>query len=221
MLKDKRAAIFDLDGTLVDSMGIWGDIDIEYLGKHNLEVPEDLQKAVEGLAFTEVAEYFKSRFSLSDSVEDIKADWNRMAMDKYRFQVPLKPGARSFLDYLKEHGFRLGVASSNSIELVTAALDAHGIRDLFSCILTCCDVKYGKPKPDVYLEVAKRLDVKPFECIVFEDIPVGIMAGNAAKMHTCAVYDDYSAVYEQEKRRLADYYIHSYDEILNGTYEEL
>lgn len=221
MLKDKKAAIFDLDGTLVDSMGIWGDIDIAYLGKHGLEVPEDLQKSVEGLAFTEVALYFKERFALSDSVEEIKAEWNCMAMDKYRFDVPLKPGVRNFLEYLKQHDFSLGVASSNSIELVTAALDAHEIREYFSCVLTCCDVKKGKPEPDVYLEVAGRLHAAPSECIVFEDIPVGIMAGNAAKMSTCAVYDDYSIIYESEKRRLADYYIHSYDEIINGTYEEL
>lgn len=221
MLNNKKTAIFDLDGTLVDSMSIWGEIDIAYLAKYKLEVPDDLQKSVEGLAFTEVAEYFKDRFALCDSVEKIKTEWNCMAMDKYRFDVPLKPGVMNFLNYLKQNEFSLGVASSNSIELVTAALEAHKIRDFFSCVLTCCDVKKGKPEPDVYLEVAKRLHTEPSDCIVFEDIPAGIMAGNAAMMSTCAVYDDYSSVYEREKRQLADYYIHSYDDILNGTYEEL
>lgn len=221
MLKNKRAAIFDLDGTLVDSMGLWKGIDIEYLGKRKLTVPDDLQRAVEGLAFTEVAIYFKERFHLSDSIEQIKAEWNAMAEEKYRYETPLKEGTAEFLQFLKDQGFLMGVASSNSEQLVRAALDSHGILPYFSTILTCGEVEKGKPEPDVYLEVAKRLGVSPSECIVFEDIPVGIMAGKNAGMSTCAVYDDYSVCYDAEKHRLADYYIHSYIEILNGTFEVL
>ncbi|MDO5389549.1 MAG: HAD family phosphatase [Eubacteriales bacterium] len=221
MLKDKKAAIFDLDGTLVDSMGIWKDIDVEYLGKLHLEVPEDLQQDIEGLSFSEVAVYFKKRFGLKESVDFIKNEWNRMAMDKYLYEVPAKDGAVEFVRYLYEHGFKLGVASSNSVQLVDAALRAHGIRSFFSAVLTCCEVKKGKPEPDVYLEVARRLQVEPKDCVVFEDIPVGIMAGKAAGMVTCAVEDSYSAPYRQEKRKLADYYIDSYQDIFNGTFEEL
>lgn len=221
MLKDKKAVIFDLDGTLVDSMGIWKDIDVEYLGKLHLEVPEDLQQEIEGLSFSEVAVYFKKRFGLLEALDSIKEEWNRMAMDKYLYEVPAKDGAVEFVQYLHEQGFKLGVAYSNSIQLVNAALEAHGIRQLFSVVLTCCEVEKGKPEPDVYLEVARRLQIDPKDCIVFEDIPVGIMAGNAAGMTTCAVEDSYSIPYRQEKRRLADYYIDSYQDILNGTFEEL
>lgn len=88
-------------------------------------------------------------------------------------------------------------------------------------MLTCCEVQKGKPEPDVYLEVARRLGVHPEECLVFEDIPAGILAGKAAHMTACAVYDDYSVRYDEEKRSLADYYIHSYDEVLDGTFEVL
>lgn len=221
MLKDKKAVIFDLDGTLVDSMGIWKAIDVEYLGKLHLEVPEDLQQDIEGLSFSEVAVYFKKRFQLEASVEFIKSEWNRMAMDKYLYEVPAKDGAVEFVQYLYKQGFKLGIASSNSIQLVHAALDAHSIRPFFSVILTCCEVKKGKPEPDVYLEVAARMQVEPKDCVVFEDIPVGIMAGKAAGMTTCAVEDAYSAPYRQEKRNLADYYIHSYRDMLTGTFEEL
>lgn len=221
MLTNKTTAIFDLDGTLVDSMSLWGEIDIEYLNKYNLQVPRGLQSEVEGMAFTQVAEYFKERFSLEDSVEEIKAEWNAMAMDKYLREVDLKPGVKPFLNYLDSQGIRMGVASSNSIELVEAALQTHHIRDYFSCILTCCQVSRGKPAPDVYLEVARRLHSQPEDCIVFEDIPQGIMAGKSARMSTCAVYDRYSIQYDSRKRELADYYIHSYEDILTGTYEEL
>ena len=221
MLNDKKAAIFDLDGTLVDSMGIWKEIDVEYLGKLHLEVPGDLQQDIEGLSFSEVAVYFKKRFGLKESVDFIKNEWNQMAMDKYLHEVPAKEGAVEFVHYLQEEGFKLGVASSNSIQLVNAALEAHGIRSCFSAVLTCCEVKKGKPEPDVYLEVARRLQVEPKDCIVFEDIPVGIMAGKAAGMTTCAIEDEYSVPYWEEKRKLADYYADSYYDILNGTYEEL
>ncbi len=93
--KPVKAVIFDLDGTLVDSMWIWKDIDIEYLKKHGLELPPDLQKAIEGMSFTETAVYFKERFCLPDPVEAIKAEWVAMAEDYYTRRIDLKPGASS------------------------------------------------------------------------------------------------------------------------------
>ena len=83
LLKDKRAVLFDLDGTLVDSMWVWRNIDIDFLSAIGKELPDDLQKEIEGMSFTETAEYFKKRFGIKDDVEDIKAHWNRMAYDKY------------------------------------------------------------------------------------------------------------------------------------------
>lgn len=88
-------------------------------------------------------------------------------------------------------------------------------------MVTCGDVKRAKPEPDVYLEAAKRLDTDPGHCMVFEDIPVGIRAGKSAGMRTCAIQDDYSQCQDKEKRRLADYYIESYTQVLDGSYEKL
>ena len=99
MLHKKEAVIFDMDGSLVDSMWVWKDIDIEYLGKFGLDIPDDLQMAIEGKSFTETAEYFKERFFLEDSIEDIMADWNEMAWHKYRTRVMLKPGAKELLEF--------------------------------------------------------------------------------------------------------------------------
>ncbi len=220
MLKGKDTIIFDLDGTLVDSMSVWGEVDIEFLGKRGFSVPTDLQPAVEGMSFADVAVYFKDRFSLPDSVEEIQAEWNRMAYGKYAGEVSLKDGVAQFLPYLKDRGFRMGVASSNSLTLVKAALEAHGILPYFSCLLTCNEVEKGKPAPDVYLEVARRLHANPENCVVFEDIPSGILAGNAAGMTTCAVYDTYSTCYDEEKRELADYYIYSYRDIMEGDVQK-
>ncbi|MDO4322054.1 MAG: HAD family phosphatase [Lachnospiraceae bacterium] len=221
MLENKKAVIFDLDGTLMDSMWLWADIDIEYLGRYGHELPRDLQTEIEGMGFTETALYFKERFHLPDSIEEIKREWNRMAYDKYARAVRPKPGAASFLRHIRSRGIKTGIASSNSRELIAACLASNGMKDCFDCVTISCDVARGKPAPDVYLSAASSLGVEPESCLVFEDVPMGIRAGRSAGMQVCAVEDRHSMDQRQEIRRLADYYIRSYDEILNHTYEVL
>lgn len=221
MLEKKKAVIFDLDGTLVDSMWMWRDIDVEYLGRFQIPLPEDLQVKIEGMGFTETAVYFKETFGIEDSVEQIKEDWNRMAYEKYARKVPLKKGAAQLLREIKQQGMKLGIATSNHIGLVRAALKNNGVEELFDCILTSCDVAKGKPAPDVYLAVARQLGEAPCDCLVFEDVPMGVMAGRNAGMTVCGVEDAYSADRKEEVRALADYYIQDFDEVRNHTYEVL
>ena len=87
-LKNKKAVLFDLDGTLVDSMWMWPQIDVEFLGRFGYDCPGDLERAVEGMSFSETAAYFKERFSLPMTLEEIKECWSQMAMDKYRTRSP-------------------------------------------------------------------------------------------------------------------------------------
>ena len=210
MLENIDAVIFDLDGSLVDSMWMWRQIDIEYLGKFGIELPEDLQEAIEGMSFSETACYFKERFRLPDSIQQIKADWNAMAWDKYSNEVPLKEGVDDFLEICREQGILLGIATSNSRELVENVALVHKLRDYFSCIMTGSDVLRGKPSPDIYLAVAESLGVPAGRCLVFEDIVAGILAGKNAGLRVCAVEDEYSADFRARKRELADYYIDDY-----------
>lgn len=214
MLANKEAVIFDLDGSLVDSMWLWREIDIEYLGKFGIEMPEDLQVQIEGMSFHETAVYFKEHFPIPDSLEEIKAAWNRMAWDKYLYEVPLKPGADRFLKHCRENNIKLGIATSNSRELVENIAKVHNLKDYFSCIMTGSDVERGKPAPDIYLAVAKELAVAPEKCLVFEDIIPGIQAGKSAGMQVCAVEDTYSLRDNKLKRQLADYYIEDFRRIL-------
>ncbi len=211
---NKRAVIFDLDGSLVDSMWIWRQIDIDYLGRFGYELPETLQSEIEGMSFRETAIYMKERFRIDASIEEMMDDWNQMAWDKYMKEVPLKDGVGEFLQECKRRGILLGIASSNSRELVENVLSSLNIRDFFSCIMTGSEAKRGKPAPDIYLEVADRLKVMPEECLVFEDIVAGITAGKSAGMTVYAVDDLYSAHQESQKRELADGYIKSYHELL-------
>ena len=122
---------------------------------------------------------------------------------------------------LKEKGIRTGIATSNDRKLVEEFLKARQVTQLFDTICTSCEVKKGKPSPDVYLQVAKQLDVEPSSCLVFEDVPMGILAGKNAGMRVCAVDDWFSRPQDEKKRQFADYFIHSYEEIMNQTYEVL
>lgn len=214
MLKDIKAVIFDLDGTLIDSMWMWKDIDIEYLEKFGLSMPEDLQASIEGMSFSETAEYFKQRFSLPLSLAEIKAEWNEMAWNKYAHEVPFKEGAIRFLTYLREKGIKTGIATSNSRDLVSLILETHEAEGYFDSIHTSCEVKKGKPAPDIYELVASELQVEPKDCLVFEDVVQGIMAGKNAGMKVCSVYDDFSKDMDEKKKELSDYYIQNFDEIV-------
>ncbi len=214
IFRDKKAFLFDLDGTLVDSMWIWKSIDIEYLGRYEIELPEDLQSCIEGMSFSETAVYFKERFSIPDTLEEMKADWNRMAWEKYTREVPLKPGIREFLAFYRDRGVKMAVATSNSRELAEAVLAAHGLTELFDSVVTGCEVAHGKPWPDIYLEAAARLGVNAGECLVFEDVVAGIQAGKSAGMQVAAVEDEYSLYQSREKRAMADYYIDDYHLLL-------
>ena len=213
-LENKKAMLFDLDGTLVDSMWMWEAIDIEFLGAYGYECPDDIQRAIEGMSFSETAVYFKERFDLPLSLDEIKAVWTRMSIDKYRHEVRLKPGVLEFLKYCKENGIRTGIGTSNGSEIVDAVLTSLKVKEYFDAVVTACEVAHGKPEPDIYLEVTKRLGVQPENCLVFEDIPAGIMAGKAAGMPVIAMEDDFSADLMDEKRALADAVISDYRELL-------
>ncbi len=214
ILENTEAVIFDLDGTLVDSMWIWRQIDIEYLARFNKEMPENLQNSIEGMSFYETAVYFKNTFNIPDSLETIMNNWNEMAREKYETVVPLKECAQAFLQKLSDLGIKMGIATSNSRILTESLLKARGIDKYFSAIVTGSEVTKGKPEPEVYLMAADKLCVSPSRCLVFEDLPFGVMAGKRAGMKTCAVEDIYSARFREEKKELADYYIESYKEVL-------
>ncbi len=215
MLDRIEAVIFDLDGTLVDSMWMWRDIDIEFLGRYGISLPEDLQASIAGMSFSETAVYFKERFQIAESVEHIKASWNEMAYHKYANEVRSKEYVIEFLKMLKERKIKTGIATSNSMELAKLVIESNGLDHYFDAVHTSCEVNKGKPEPDIFLHVAKNLGVNPCNCLVFEDIPEGIMAGKRAGMKVCAVEDEFSMPLIEEKKMLADYYITGYKELLN------
>ena len=213
-MKEKQfdAVIFDLDGTLIDSMWVWDKIDEHFLGIRNIAVPEDLNKELEGKSFTESAQHFKERFKIEMSVEEIKDEWNRTAWRFYTVEVTLKKGVSEFLHELKKNNIKMGIATSNSVQLVQAVLEALDIKEYFSQIRTSCEVGRGKPYPDIYLKVAEDLNVEPNRCLVFEDIPNGVRAGKNAGMMVWGIEDRQTDDLKEEVKKIADAYVHDYDE---------
>ena len=214
MLNNIEAVIFDMDGTLLDSMNVWKDIDTEFMGSRNLTTPEGFYSHIEGKNFHETAVYFKETFSLEESVDEIKDIWHHMAFEKYCNDITLKEGAADFLDRLSAMEIKMGIATSSSRELAEACLTSSGIIDRFGAIITGSDVSKGKPSPEIYLTAADQLGVSPEKCLIFEDVPNGIRAGINAGMKTCAVYDDFSAHLTTVKKELADYYIENFNQII-------
>lgn len=207
-----KACIFDMDGTLIDSMGLWGGIDEEFFAKYGKELPDTYQKEIEGLSITENARYTKEHYDFPGTVEEIVEEWNQMAYVFYAEKIKFKEGAKELLIYLKDRGIKLGVATSNSRYLFGAFADASGLTDLIEASVASGEVVNCKPAPDCYLEVARRLGVEPKECMVFEDVVPGLEAGISAGMKTCAVWDNHSAAQWDEKVKRADYSIRSFME---------
>ncbi len=214
MLKDIEAVIFDMDGTLVDSMWVWEKIDIDYIHGRGYVIPKDFHKEIEGMSFTETAIYVKEKFQLEDDLDTIIKDWHDSVRSSYETEIQMKPGALEFMKKLKASGVKMGIGSSNSHELISVIVNKYGLGEYISAITTSCEVGSGKPAPDVYLETAKRLGVDSRRCLVFEDVPNGIKAANNAGMRSCAIYDNFSSDYDDEKKDLADYYIRDYTQLL-------
>ena len=222
MLKDIDAIIFDIDGTLVDSMHVWTDIDDIFLEKYHLEEPENFHEGMEGKSYSETAQYFLDLFpELPHTKQELEDEWHEMAFEIYTKELQLKKGAYDFIVDMHKAGIKLGIATSNSRDLAEGLLMNTGVWQYLDAVWTSDEAKAGKPAPDVYLKVAESLGVKPERCLVFEDVPNGILAGNNAGMKVCAVEDPFSKPQEERKRELADYYIQDYDDIKNNTYEVL
>jgi HAD superfamily hydrolase (TIGR01509 family) len=213
MLTNIKAAIFDLDGTLIDSMWVWGKIDEDYFKNRNMDLPENLKSQIEHLSFDETAAYFKSNFGISDTIEEIKKEWVDSAYVEYLNNVRLKPGVVEFLSLLKTLNIKIGLATSNNKPLLEAGLQANGIYHYFDSITLTDEVSRGKNFPDVYLLAAERLGVKPEECIVFEDILPAIKGAKAAGMKVVGVYDDFSKEQREDIVSHADKYIIEYHEL--------
>lgn len=213
-MKNFKAAIFDADGTIIDSMYVWEKVDRDFLTGHGIPVTQEYSDTVKGMFFRTAAEYTKSTYSLNESVEEIMQTWLDMARHEYEYNVKAKPCVKEYLDYLKKNRIRIGLATSSDPYLLEPVLKNNGIHGYFDTVCYTSEVGKNKSFPDVYIRTAEKLSVEPQECMVFEDIPEGIEGADKAGMYTIAVYDRASEKNSGYLRKKAKKYILGFEEML-------
>jgi HAD superfamily hydrolase (TIGR01509 family) len=215
-----KAVIFDLDGTLIDSMGIWAEVDIEFLSKRNIEITSDLFADMpDGNSFNDMAIYFKNKFNLSEDIESIKNEWHEMVEEHY--QSKLKDGVLQVLNFLKSRNIPIAIGTSNSEFLAKKVLISNNVIeyfDIFSC--GCQDIK-GKPYPDIFLSAANQLKVNPEECLVLEDTLYGVQAAVNANMKVISIFDKFALHEHPDMKKLTGNFFYNYTELLNYFKETL
>ena len=201
-----KGAIFDFDGTLVDSMFIWDTVGEDYLRLLGKEPHEDLKETFMTLTLEEAAEYYRTHYGVTLSVKEIVDGVNTMVEGIYRTRVALKQGVADFLAQLKENGTRMCIATVTDRYLVEETLDRLGILQYFSEIFTCAEVGYGKDKPIIYRKALEHLGTTKNEAYVFEDSLFALKTAKADGFTAVGVYDRHENRQDNLKN-LADYYI--------------
>ncbi len=210
---DFTAAIFDLDGTLIDSNSVWEKIDRLFLNKRGIRCSDSFVHKLAAMTYEEAADAMRE-LGVTETVAEITAEFNALAVKEYRYNIYLKDGAAEYLAYLRSKGVKMALATASPRELYEPVLRnnrAYGFFDAF-----CTTEQAGKSKdfPDVYLRAASELGTAPGSCVVFEDVLKGIISAKNAGMMTVGVYDKYSEEDIITIRTAADKFILNFFEMM-------
>jgi len=219
-METKKAAIFDLDGTLLDSMPVWHNVGSDYLLTRGITPPDGLQEKLKTMSFRISAEYFVNEFSLDTSVEDLMAFWMDQVAGHYHTTIELKPFVVEYLEQLRASGIRMCVATATDLNLAEAALARLGIFDYFEFVITVDEVGKSKEHPDIFMEAARRLGCSPQECVVFEDSLHALITLRETEFMGCGVHDASGEAEMDRIQELSDRFIWSFAELINETTKE-
>lgn len=208
----KKFAIFDLDGTLVDSLGYWKNLSVEYLTLKGVkDVPADILERIKPMTVKESAALFVSEFSLDATPQQVAEEIAGIISRHYIEDIPIKPGAAAYLEKLAAKGVKMCVASATVEPLVDACLERLGIRQFFEFTISCDTVGAGKKSPLVYQRAAELLGAGAEETVVYEDAFFAARTAKDAGFEVCAVYDRISHDGWEELREICDSEIVSWE----------
>lgn len=219
-LKGKAdALIFDVDGTLLDSMTVWNQADTVFLNSRGFEVTPDYTDYVKSVRIEDAAVYTKERYHLSDTPEQIMAEWKAFVNRAYAEDVLLKDGAYEYLSTAKSMGFKTACATALTRENIDASFSRLKIHDMFDVIIALDDMPHlpDKSEPDIYLHTASLLQADPHSTVIFEDVPIALKGASKGGFITCAVWDIIGAGSESswaEMTKISDYSLRLWSEIL-------
>ncbi len=184
-----KGAILDLDGTLLDSMNVWHNIDIELLEMYNISPPENISEIVKKMTIDDFSHYFVREFLLPVTPDEIREQIEQMAAEQYVSVLPLKDGAEQFLEGLDKLGISYGIATATYPKLARAALDRLGLTSRIQFLITEEELGVGKTEPLIYYEGAKQLGLGKRQILVAEDALHSVLTAKKAGFFTAGVYD--------------------------------
>lgn len=212
MKQSLRAIIFDLDGVLADSEPWWNQIDAQLLKEHGADYRGEYHKDVLGVSYRLAVEFYKKAFGIPAPTEEMMKRRGEIATEFFANHVGLFPSTKEVLEQLREMKIRLALATSSVGASARLFLDRHQLTQFFEVIITGDEIERGKPKPDIYLRTAEKLDIAADECLVIEDSLSGIAAAKAAHMRVAAI-PDRRFVDPREYEKEADYLLNDLSEI--------
>lgn len=213
ILNNIEGAIFDLDGTLLDSMFIWSDIGLKFLKNEGITPPPGAEDEFIKLSLVQAAEYYIKNYAPEKTVMDIVNSINELVHDFYFNEVIIKNGVKEFLDFLKNKNVKMCVATATDKHLVEKALERNGIREYFSEIFTCSSVGAGKDTPVIYDKSLEHLGTKKENTFVFEDALYAIETANKAGYNIVGISDVSEKADPEIVKAFCKCYINDYSEI--------
>ena len=214
-----KLLLLDMDGTLIDSNGIWKDVDIRFLERCGMEYSKAYYEGVAHTIFPLAAKFTKEFCSVEESCEEIMQEWMDLAKGLYS-TVSVKPGVREFLQQCRTEGKRMALVTSSVPEHCHTAMQHLGLIDYFESITFAQELGLEKKDPALWRTVAEKHGVRPEDCTVFDDSLSACKGARAAKMRVVGVYDSYFAADEREMRRFCDVYIKGFGELLYSPEEK-
>lgn len=205
-----KGVIFDMDGTLLDTMYYWEHVGEDFLRKIG-KIPEPgLGQIMLPMTLIEGAAYLREHYALEMSIDEVMAGTRAVCDDFYRKTADFKPGARAFMSRLKQNGIPMVLATATDRDQVELVMNRLGVLNEFECILTSGEIGNNKTEPDIYLKAAEHMGTSPEATWVFEDAIHAAITAKRAGFKLVGVYDDTSAGAEAELRGLADYYLYDF-----------